>query len=59
MKDKYGVFSFLSKQKLKNILIKIPGDKIMIIDNNIIKPLENIIGFSELRYKYEFNYIHL
>lgn len=51
MKEKIPVFNTLSREKLSNILSKIPGKKDFIIDPNVIKPLENIIGTSILRYE--------
>ncbi|XP_065225969.1 vacuolar protein sorting-associated protein 33B [Planococcus citri] len=49
MKSKIPVLSLLSREKLTNILSKIPGKKDLIIDPKIIKPLENIVGISVLR----------
>lgn len=49
MKTKIPVLPTLSREKLKNILLKIPGKKDLIIDPKVFKPLENILGVSVLR----------
>ena len=50
MKERIPVLPFLSREKLSGILSRIPGKKDLIIDPNIIKPLENIVQISVLRY---------
>lgn len=49
MKTKIPVLPSLSREKLKNILLKIPGKKDLIVDPKVFKPLENILGISVLR----------
>lgn len=49
LNTKVSALNRISKKKLTDLLDKIPGQKDFIIDNNLIKPLERIIGVSKLR----------
>lgn len=46
---KINALKQISQRKLLNILDKIPGRKDFIVDVNLIKPLEHIIGVAKLR----------
>lgn len=49
LSTKVNALNRISKKKLTDLLDKIPGQKDLIIDSNLIKPLERIIGVSKLR----------
>lgn len=49
LSTKVSALNRISKKKLTDLLDKIPGQKDLIIDNNLIKPLERVIGVSKLR----------
>lgn len=50
VQDKLSALALISQKKLLEILDKIPGRKDFIIDPQLIKPLERIVGVSKLKW---------